>query len=210
LDEISNLEFLAMLEHAGKVVIQNSQYLSELDMLGDADFGVNISRGFEMVIEKLPGLQDSDIGTILKAVGDVFLYDIGATIGGLLGRSLQKAAKEMQGKRTLSPRDVVTLLRTVLVTTKEIGGAKLGDKTLIDALEPAVIAASSAASNLREMMEQAARAAGEGAKNTTMMVSRIGRSSYLGERSVGKADPGAMFIYLFLNAWADTVSKPRK
>lgn len=202
-----------MFEDAAKNVLRKSQYLSELDMKGDADFGVNISNGFEKVLEKLSGLQDPDIGTILKTTGDVFVFDIGATIGGLLGRSLQKAAKEMQGKRTLTSQDLVVIFRTMLATIKEIGGAKLNDKTLIDALEPAVNAANAPAGpvtgDIVELLRKMELAAEEGAKATEQMISRIGRSSYLGERSRGLVDPGAMFICLFLKGMRESLERPQ-
>jgi dihydroxyacetone kinase-like protein len=203
-EEISSSQFLELFKHACKNIIGKSQYLSELDMIGDADFGVNISRGFEEIIQKLGTLQEPDVGTILKEAGDVFVFDIGATIGGLFGRSLQKAGKQMEGKKTLGSQDILTILTTMLNTIKEIGGAKVGDKTLVDALEPAVNAVNEAVTsgtkNVKKLLEIAATASEEGAKKTTDLVSRIGRSSYLGERSKGTIDPGAMFIHLFFDA----------
>ena len=191
-----------MFEYASKTVISNSQYLSELDMIGDADFGVNISTGFEKVLENLSKLKNPDIGTILKAAGDVFIFDIGATVGGLFGRSLQRAGRKAQGKNQISPEEFSAILDTMLATIKEIGGAKVGDKTMIDALEPAVNAAKIAlqsGNDMPEILERVGKAADAGARGTAQMISNVGRSSYLGERSRGRIDPGAMFISIFLN-----------
>ena len=98
----------------------------------------------------------------------------------------------------------------MLTTIKEIGGAKLGDKTLIDALEPAVIAAEQVAGDISETLDRMQVAAGEGAKATETMISRIGRSSYLGERSRGAMDPGATFVYLFLKAMSESMAQLRR
>jgi len=193
-----------MFGKASKAVIEKSQQLSELDMIGDADFGINISTGFEKTIQKLSALQDPDVGTILSTAGNVFVFDIGSTIGGFIGRAFQKAGKQMQGKRKLNCQDIVSIFESMLATIQEIGGAKAGDKTLIDALEPAKNAAISAVksgtTNVFSLLTIAASAAEEGAKSTAGMVSRVGRSSYIGERSRGTIDPGAMFIYIFLDA----------
>jgi dihydroxyacetone kinase-like protein len=206
---MSSSRFLAIFRRAAKTVIDNSQYLSELDMIGDADLGVNVSNGFEMVLRELSKMQDPDVGTTLKTAGDVFVFDIGATIGGLLGRSFQSAAKQMQGKRILSSQDLVTMLQTMLITVKAVGGASAGDKTLVDALEPAVVAGKAAiqsgSKDIQQVMDKMATAAEEGARGTATIASRIGRSSYLGERSRGKIDPGAMLISLFLNAMRNSL-----
>jgi len=95
----------------------------------------------------------------------------------------------------------------MLTTIKEVGGAKLGDKTLIDALEPAVTAADQVTGDMSAMLDKMQVAAAEGAKATETMVSRVGRGSYLGERSRGLVDPGAMFIYLFLKSMAESLAQ---
>jgi dihydroxyacetone kinase-like protein len=193
-----------MFEKASKAVITKSQQLSELDMIGDADLGINISTGFEKIIQKLSALQDPDVGTIFTSAGNVFVFDIGSTIGSFIGRAFQKVGKQMQGKRKLNSQDIISILESMLTTIQEIGGAKPGDKTLIDALEPAKNAASlavkSGITNVSSVLTIAASAAEKGAKNTADMVSRVGRASYIGERSRSTVDPGAMFIYIFLDA----------
>ncbi len=177
-------------------------------MVGDADLGVNVSNGFEKIISKLQTMVNPDIGIILRTAGEVFVFEIGSTIGGFLGRAFQAAGKQLQGKASLNSTDFVGMLETMLATIRKVGGAKTGDKTLIDALEPAVsaakIASRSGSASVQEVMELAARAAEEGAQNTGQMVSKIGRASYIGERSRGSVDPGAMLIALLLR----TLSQP--
>ena len=195
-----------MFKNAAEAIVNKSQYLSELDMIGDADFGTNISSGFEKILVSLSELDDPDIGNILSTAGQVFVFEIGSTIGGLVGRGFQAAGKQLRGKRELNAREFAEFLEIMLQTIQQVGGAKLGDKTLLDALIPAVTAAKAAAesgvTSIQRILKVAAKAAEEGANNTASMVAKIGRASYLGERSRGTVDPGAMFVYLFLNAMA--------
>jgi len=109
----------------------------------------------------------------------------------------------MDGRKTLDSAGLATILRTALVAVETTGHATVGDKTLLDALEPAAIAAEIAASRsegLGEALARAAKAAEAGSEMTVNMVARVGRSSYLGERSRGHADPGAAFIAYFLRS----------
>jgi dihydroxyacetone kinase-like protein len=195
-----------MFEYAAKAVIANSQYLSELDMIGDADFGVNVSTGFQRVLKELKALRDPDIGQVLQTAGDVFVFDIGATIGALIGRAFQRAGEAMHGQRALGSGDLVRIMQSILGSVREIGGAHLGDKTLIDALEPAVnagTAAKSKSDSVWDVLHDMAEAAEAGANSTESMISRVGRSSYLGERSRGTIDPGAKLISILLCAMSD-------
>ena len=173
-------------------------------MVGDAGFGVNISSGFEKVLQKFSTLRNPDIGMILRTAGQVFTFDIGSTIGGFIGRAFQAAGIRMQEKTQLTAQDLVQILQTMLATIEEIGGAKVGDKTLIDALEPAVGAAKSALdsgiTSTPDILARAASTAENGAKHTEGVIAKMGRGSYLGERSRGSIDPGAMFISIFLQA----------
>jgi dihydroxyacetone kinase-like protein len=100
-----------MFKRAGEVVIEKSQQLSELDMIGDADFGVNISSGFERILANLSELRDPDIGSILATAGQVFVFDIGSTIGGLIGRAFRKAGNQLQGKQELNAQDFAAFSR---------------------------------------------------------------------------------------------------
>lgn len=172
-------------------------------MLGDADFGVNISKGFELVVSRLSSERDPDIGRVLSIAGDTLTMDVGSTIGGLLGQALSEAAKGQMGRRDLDARGLAAILRAMSDSISRIGGAKLGDKTLIDSLEPATHAAEDSASAgrpLSEALAEAARAAEVGSRRTIDMVAKKGRSSYLGDRSRGMADPGAAFVAFFLRA----------
>ncbi len=193
-----------MFSRAANAAIARSAYFSELDMLGDADFGVSVSKGLELVLQRLSmEKSDPDIGRILALAGDTFSMEVGSTIGVLLGCALTEAGEAMDGKKTLDSAGLATILRSALVAIETTGHATVGDKTLLDALEPAAIAAEVAASQsegLGEALGRAAVAAEAGSEMTVGMVAKVGRSSYLGERSRGRADPGAAFIAYFLRS----------
>ena len=193
-----------MFTRAANAVIQRAAYFSELDMLGDADFGVSVSEGFDLVLQKLSQENgDPDVGRILTVAGDTFSMEVGSTIGVLLGCALIESGKTMEGRKTLDAAGLATILRTALVAVETTGHATVGDKTLLDALEPAAIAAEVAASQsegLGEALARAASAAEAGSDMTVDMIAKVGRSIYLGERSRGRADPGAAFIAFFLRS----------
>jgi dihydroxyacetone kinase-like protein len=193
---------------AAKAIIEQKDYFSELDMLGDADFGTNISKGFELVVSRLADENNPDIGRVLDLAGETFTMDVGSTIGGLLGQALSEAAKGQMGRRSLDAAGLAAILRAMLDSITRIGGAKLGEKTIIDALEPATRTAEIVAlalGTIREALGDAASAAEAGSRNTVDMVATKGRSSYLGERSKGKADPGAAFAAFFLKAMSQNL-----
>jgi len=192
-----------MFTRAAEAVIQRASYFSELDMLGDADFGVSVSKGFGLVLTRLSKEDDPDVGRVLTVAGDAFSMEVGSTIGVLFGCALTEAGKAMDGRKTLDAAGLATILRTMLVAIMATGGAAPGDKTLLDALEPAALAAEAAASEgagLGPTLAKAASAADVGSSSTVEMVARVGRGSYLGERSRGRADPGAAFIAFFLRS----------
>ncbi len=192
-----------MFERAARSAIQRKDYFSELDMIGDADFGTNVAKGFELVLAKLSTEADPDIARVLLVAGDIFSMEIGSTIGGLFGQGLTEAGKRLQGKREMDATGLATMLGAMRDAISTSGGAKAGDKTLLDALEPAARVSEASArkgSTFGEALGEAASAAEDGSKATAEMVARKGRGSYLGERSRGRADPGAAFIAYFLRS----------
>lgn len=180
-----------------------ADYFSELDMAGDADFGVSVSRGFDLVLSRLSEEDSPDIGRVLTMAGEAFAMELGSTIGVLFGSALAEAGKEMEGRRTLDAAGFARMLDSMLAAVKATGGAAAGDKTLIDALEPAVLAAGRVAADggsAHLALAEAASAAEAGCASTAGMVAKVGRGSYLGERSRGRLDPGAAFIAFFLRS----------
>ncbi|MEO1377209.1 MAG: dihydroxyacetone kinase subunit DhaL [Cyanobacteria bacterium J06635_10] len=198
------------LQNFANTIEENKDYLSELDAaIGDADHGINMERGFKKVIEQLPAVTDKDIGTILKTVSMTLISSIGGASGPLYGTFFLRASTTVTGKQELDGENILELLKTGLDGIIGRGKAQLGDKTMLDALHPAIAAFEEAINNniaVTNAMEKAVLAAEEGMKNTIPMVAKKGRASYLGERSMGHQDPGATSVYLMLKSLYESLN----
>ena len=190
------------------VIGENSKYLTELDAaIGDADHGANMERGFKAVTNKLPEISDKDIGTIFKTVGMTLISTVGGAGGPLYGTFFLQVGMKTAGKMELSLMDWADALEAALNGVIMRGKAELGDKTMVDALTPAVAALKQSIQenqSINKALELSAEAAQQGMEGTIPLVARKGRASYLGERSAGHQDPGATSSFLILKAAADT------
>ncbi|ARV62760.1 dihydroxyacetone kinase subunit L [Nostocales cyanobacterium HT-58-2] len=197
-------QILQWLQTFAAQIEQNKDYLTELDAaIGDADHGMNMDRGFKKVILQLPTVADKDIGSILKTVSMTLISSVGGASGPLYGTLFLQASTVVAGQQELSDNDVHQMLKAGLNGVLQRGKAQLGDKTMVDVLSPAVSAfqqALSEGNNILEAMQQAVTAAEQGMKDTTPLVAKKGRASYLGERSIGHQDPGATSSYLMLKS----------
>jgi dihydroxyacetone kinase-like protein len=206
---VTKSQVLKWLEATAAVLGENRQYLTDLDSpIGDADHGINMDRGFKKVISKLPGVEDKDIGTILRTAGMALVTSVGGAGGPLYGTLLMDAGKAVKGKEELSDDDLVALLDAGLKGVIRIGKTNLEDKTMVDALHPALEALKGALADGKDTIEALnlmTDAAHEGMKATIPMLARKGRASYVGERSIGHQDPGATSSYLLLKTLTETV-----
>jgi len=202
-------QVLEWLRATAVVIEENRQYLTDLDSpIGDADHGINMDRGFKKIVSKLPGVEEKDIGAILKTSGMALITSVGGAGGPLYGTFLMDAGKAVAGKDELSGDDLVALLDAGLKGVIRIGKTNLEDKTMVDALHPAVEALKKAVADGQDTVEALhlmTDAAYEGMKATIPMLARKGRASYLGERSIGHQDPGATSSYLLLKTLTETV-----
>jgi dihydroxyacetone kinase-like protein len=190
------------------VLQENKEYLTELDSaIGDADHGINMDRGFQAIAKKLPELGNmTDIGAILKACGMTLITTVGGASGPLYGTAFLQAGTALVGKKELEPGDVLVAGEAALKGVVMRGKANLGDKTMVDALTPAIAAlkeALAAGANAAEALEKASAAAEAGMKGTIPVQARKGRASYLGERSIGHQDPGATSSFLLIRTMAE-------
>ena len=190
------------------VINEKSTYLTELDAaIGDADHGANMARGFKAVMNKLPEISDKDIGTIFKTVGMTLISTVGGAGGPLYGTFFLQVGMKTAGKMELGLTDWADALEAALNGVVMRGKAELGDKTMVDALTPAVAALKQSISEsqpIHKALELSADAAKKGMEGTVPLVARKGRASYLGERSAGHQDPGATSSFLILRTAADT------
>ena len=196
---------VAWLGEFGRVIEANKQYLIDLDAeIGDADHGANMDRGLKKVVELDPA-QFATPGDYLKKVGMTLVSTVGGASGPLYGTFFLRL-----GGAWPAPDDPAGLglaLRAGLEGIQARGKAVLGDKTMVDALEPAVVAyEAAAAQGLSTALRAAAAAAAAGRDATIPLVARKGRASYLGERSAGHQDPGATSLTLLLDAAVATLA----
>ena len=208
-DTITTPQMLQALMTLCDTIENEKEYLSELDgAIGDGDHGVNMAKCFRLVKNKLTESSAEDVGTLFKDVGMVVMNSVGGAMGALYGTFFLKLSQESAGKSDLNLSDVVAMLQTGERGILEIGKAKLGDKTLIDTLSPAVRAIETAANEGKKLFGALAdfeAAAKEGMESTREMVAKIGRASRLGERTVGHQDAGATSCYLILRSLASAI-----
>ena len=208
---ISRDDVVRWVQTYAQVIADNRTYLTELDAaIGDADHGANMDRGFKAVAAKLPTVAEKDITTILKTVGMTLLSTVGGAGGPLFGTFFIQASQVAIDKSELTLTDWTAMLDAATTGVINRGKAAVGDKTMVDALAPAVQAlkdAVSANQSLAKALRNSAQAADSGLQSTLPMVARKGRASYLGERSAGHLDPGATSTSLLLKAAADCWAK---
>ena len=183
--------------------------LTELDSaIGDGDHGINMARGAKAVMEKLPSLIEKDNGALLKGIGMAIVSSVGGASGPLYGTAFMKAGDALKGKEELSAEDFLAAFSAAIAGIKMRGKSTTGEKTMLDALCPAESAmreAIEAKKSPKEILQAAAAAAEKGAEETTNILATKGRASYLGERSIGHRDPGAVSSAFMLRAMADAI-----
>ena len=197
-------DVIAWIQAFAAAIAENKSYLTQLDSdIGDGDHGTNMDRGFQAVNAKVPELADKDIGSILKTVGMTLVSTVGGASGPLYGTFFLQAGSATSGKLELSLTDWAAALQAGVDGVIMRGKASLGDKTMVDALTPAVQALKDSAakgSSFAAALRDSAEACEQGMLATIPLVARKGRASYLGERSAGHQDPGATSSCLLLRA----------
>jgi dihydroxyacetone kinase-like protein len=192
---------------AGDVIIEHRDELVELDrVIGDGDHGENMRRGFVAFAAAIERSEPTHPGAVVKLLATTLISTVGGAAGPLYGTACLRAAGALGETDELTGRTTAAALRAALQGVVARGKAEVGDKTMVDALAPAVTAAENAAgggAGVAEVLAAAANAAAHGAETTIPLVARKGRASYLGERSAGHLDPGARSTALLLRALAD-------
>jgi dihydroxyacetone kinase-like protein len=187
---------------AAEMLHEQKESLTELDkQIGDGDHGINMDRGFQKLVGQLAGA--ADLAGVLKTASLVLISTVGGAAGPLYGTFFLRAAAACADKEALGAAALAALFRAGLTGVRQRGRAQPGDKTMVDALAPAVEALETAAASgasLREAVRAAADAAARGSQDTIPMVARKGRASYLGPRSAGHLDPGAASTFILMQA----------
>jgi phosphoenolpyruvate---glycerone phosphotransferase subunit DhaL len=185
-----------------QTAVDNETYFCELDaVVGDGDFGYSLARGFEIVLSDFDTLEYEDAGGLLKKTALVLTKRIGGTSGPIWGTAFLRAGAALSGNPDPSGADVIAALRASIEGIKQRGNTDLGDKTLLDALVPAVDELEQALQEgADDALQRAAVKARESAEATKGMLAQRGRASYTGERSRDSADAGAIGIAVMLEA----------
>ncbi|WP_440514818.1 dihydroxyacetone kinase subunit DhaL [Serratia sarumanii] len=195
------------LMRCGEVFSRERDFLTRLDTeIGDADHGLNMNRGFNKVVEKLPSVADKDIGFILKNTGMTLLSSVGGASGPLFGTFFIRAAQAANAKQSLDLAELHQMMQEGVEGVVMRGKAEPGDKTMCDVWWPVVESlGQSAQQNLSvaEALQRAADSAERVVESTITMQARKGRASYLGERSIGHQDPGATSVMLMMKTLAE-------
>ena len=208
MSEFDGAAFIRFLALFADRLHERREELTELDSaIGDADHGINMDRGFSAVRAKLPELDESDLGASAKAVGMTLISTVGGASGPLYGTFFLRLATAIGDHTVLDPAGLGAALRAGLEGVMQRGKATTDDKTMVDAMSPAVDAFDAAAGDgVSAGLEAAATAAAAGRDRITPLVARKGRASYLGERSANHQDPGATSTTILFESLRDAVA----
>lgn len=207
MSSLDTKQMAAIVEGMAKKIEAEKEYLTELDNeIGDGDHGINLARGFEAVEKKLPSLAGGDIGALLKGVGMQLVSTVGGASGPLYGTAFMKAGMACKGLTEIDGPAFVKAMEAAVDGIKMRGKATEGEKTMFDALCPALKVMQddvAAGKSLKEALQDAAQAAEKGVEYTKTIIATKGRASYLGERSLGHQDPGATSSLYLLQVLAE-------
>ena len=201
----------AVVHTMAEVAVANEKYFGDLDaVVGDGDFGYSMARGFELVLSGWADFDRADIGTFLKKVAITITSRIGGTSGPIWGTAFLRAGAKAGTATELTTDQVIEMLRAAIEGIKTRGKSDVGDKTLLDALVPAVDTIEERAlggESAAAVLKAAALVAREQAEATRGMLAKRGRAAYTGERSIGTLDAGAVAVAVMFEALADEWAK---
>ena len=208
---IDSKQIIAIIDAVIKKIDAEKDFLTQLDNeIGDGDHGINLSRGFKIVEEKLSTLADKDIGAILKTVGTQLVSTVGGASGPLYGTAFMKAGNVCKGKFTLTDEEFAAAFNAAVEGVKLRGKSVEGEKTMLDALCPAYKALKNGidgGKTLIQALDDAVKAATDGVEYTKTIIATKGRAAYLNERSLGHQDPGATSSLYILQTALEVLKK---
>ncbi|WP_319563268.1 dihydroxyacetone kinase subunit DhaL [Marispirochaeta sp.] len=199
-----------VVERLIRTVHENRSYLSEIDgKIGDGDHGINMDKGFSIVEKELAG-REIGISEAFQILGHVLIDEIGGSMGPLYGTFFKRMARTCRDEAQVDTRVLQSMLIAAYEGIQQLGNAKVGDKTLVDTLSPAVVAvknAVTAGKSFEMTVDDMIAAAENGWKSTKDLIAKVGRASRLGERSLGVLDAGATSCYLLLKSMGETMKE---
>lgn len=210
-------DLLKILAAIAEAIEKEKLYLTELDnVIGDGDHGINMARGFQSVMKQMDKLEAMTCGDILTETGKILMKTVGGSSGPLYGTAFRKSGGSLKGKTKISLADFTEMLEVSMEAIMKLGKSHEGEKTMLDAMGPALRAIRQAAENAAEAgadpektvkatLEAAVKAAEDGIAYTRTIAATKGRASYLGERSIGHEDPGAVSFTLILKTICENI-----
>lgn len=198
---MNSAKLIDILLAVGDKIIEQKEFLTELDRpIGDNDHGINMAKGFEAAKVKLPALADKDVGTILKTTGMTLVSTVGGSSGPLYGTLFMKMGMTLNGKMDVTMEDFLAAFQVGIDGVGQRGHSTVEEKTMLDALVPAINAMKAAWSQQQDVkaaFDAGVSAAEAGVEHTKALIATKGRASYVGERGIGHQDPGAT-SFLFM------------
>lgn len=203
--QLARHDVQAMLVYVARQMIASTEQLTQADkVIGDGDHGIGMARGFENVLRQLEGQEFASVEQLFKTVGMAMMSSVGGAAGAIFGTLFRGAVKHLKGVDVMTAETFAQMLGDGLQAVKARGKAQPGDKTMVDALEPAAREAQNQlAAPLDEALVAITEAARQGMERTKAMRAAVGKAKTLGERSVGHPDPGALSTYLILKFMAE-------
>lgn len=208
LEQLSVKDARNMLLYVADKIIANKPYLTEVDSaIGDGDHGIGMAGGMQKAKKKLLKMEDErNVYQIFETAGQAMLMSMGGASGVIFGSLYLAGAKGMEAKEILTAQDIAKMEEKSLIAIQKRGGARLGDKTMVDALAPAVEALKEhAGEGLLEMMKAAEYAAKQGVENTKQYIAKYGCAKSLLERAIGYQDAGATSVYLIFQGMREFI-----
>lgn len=194
------MEILEIIDSIADVIFENKDYLTELDRaIGDSDHGVNLARGFKKVKEEKENLESLNASDLFNKVAMILISNVGGASGAIYGTGLMKGAQYLKGKEKIGIDEAIGLSQAMIDGMVMRGKALAGEKTMLDTIYPAVeTLINKKELKLNDLLVEVEESSKVGMESTKDMLAKKGRASYLGERSVGHIDPGAMSSYLII------------
>lgn len=207
-ESLNSAEVRDMMLAVADKIIESEPILSEADrQLGDGDHGIGMERGMKAVKEKLTAEEPDDIGKVFMNSGMAMMSSMGGASGAIFGTVFRAGGKAIKGCESFTAKEAATFFKEACEGVKQRGGAKVGDKTMVDALEPAADkAAEVSGESLPAAMSAIADAAEAGKEASKDLIATMGRAKTLGEKSIGKPDAGACSVAIIVATMRDFVA----
>tara|TARA_B100000575_G_scaffold67229_1_gene51931 strand:- start:532 stop:1167 length:636 start_codon:yes stop_codon:yes gene_type:complete len=208
-ENLDLIDTIEMVKQIASSIIDSEPLLTDADRnLGDGDHGLGMERGMKAVIEKIESSSFNQISDVFKSAGMAMMSSMGGASGALFGTLFRNGGKALDGEENLNSEGLKSFLNAANEGVKSRGGASPGDKTMIDALEPAAQEASENISlPLYELISLVSQAADRGKEESKDMIATMGRAKTLGERSLGHPDAGACSVAIILKSMSEFINQ---